>query len=444
LVREALIERENIWKIAPHIVWPLRFVLPHHKGLRPAWLLRIGLYLYDHLGGRHLLPATRKLRLTVDPVGGPLKPEYILGFEYSDCWVQDARLVVLNARDAADKGAIIATRTQCVGATRAAGVWTLTLRDQRTGSLSEVQARSLVNAAGPWVVDVLQLTSQTTTSAAVRLVKGSHIVVARLFQHGRCYILQNSDRRVFFVLPFEENYTLIGTTDIDYKGDLDSVHASAEEIDYLCTAASNYLRVPVTADQVLWTYSGVRPLYDDGVSEAQEATRDYVLKLDAPDSMPALLSIYGGKITTYRRLAEAALAILSSRLPKARRPAAWTATQPLPGGDFPVDGFEELVRQTSARYQFLAQPTVRRLVRGYGTRVEAILAGATAQADLGRNFGADLTEAEVRYLAREEWAMTADDIVWRRTKLGLRMSKSEILEVEAYLGATQASLQTVE
>ena len=251
LVREALIEREIIWRIAPHIVWPLRFVLPHHKGLRPAWLLRMGLFLYDHLGGRRLLPASRKLRLADDPAGAALKPEYTLGFEYSDCWVEDARLVVLNARDAADRGAVIATRVQCIGAKRDSGVWTLTLRDQRTGSQSEVQARTLVNAAGPWVADTLQSTLQTTNHATIRLVKGSHIVVARLFPHDRCYIFQNSDRRVLFVMPFEQDYTLIGTTDLDYRGDFDFVRPSTEEIDYLCTAASKYLRAPVTADRVL-------------------------------------------------------------------------------------------------------------------------------------------------------------------------------------------------
>jgi glycerol-3-phosphate dehydrogenase len=444
LVREALIEREILWKLAPHIVWPLRFVLPHHKGLRPAWLLRIGLFLYDHLGGRRLLPPTRELRLNVDPAGEALKPEYVFGFEYSDCWVQDARLVVLNARDAADRGAVIATRAQCIGANREAGVWTLTFRDQRTGSLSEVRARTVVNAAGPWVDDVLQSTLKTTNRASVRLVKGSHIVVAKLFEHDRCYIFQNADRRVLFVMPFEHDYTLIGTTDIDYRGNLDAVQASAEEIDYLCQSASNYLRTPVTPDAVLWSYSGVRPLYDDGASEAPETTRDYVLKLDAPEGAPALLSVYGGKVTTYRRLAEAALAMLSKHLPPARRPAGWTALEPLPGGDFPTDGFEKLASQTSARYPFLAQALVRRLVRAYGTRTEAILEGAKSLSDLGRCFGADLTEAEVRYLVGAEWAMTAEDIVWRRTKLGLRMSKSEIASIDAYLSAAERLQQKVE
>jgi glycerol-3-phosphate dehydrogenase len=438
LVREALIEREVLWRIAPHIVWPLRFVLPHRADLRPAWLLRLGLFLYDHLGGRHLLPPTRTLHLADDPAGEPLKPQYKLGFEYSDCWAEDARLVVLNARDAADKGAVIATRTRCLNGTREGGLWTLTVRDEQNRRTNKIRARALVNAGGPWVNEVLQSTLQTPPPAAVRLVKGSHIVVRRLYQHDRCYILQNKDRRVFFVIPFERDYTLIGTTDLDYKGDLDAVQASPEEVAYLCDAASSYFRTPVTADQVVWSYSGVRPLYDDGASEAQEATRDYVLKLDPAEDSATLLSIFGGKITTYRRLAEAALAILSRRLPPARKPAGWTGQDALPGGDFPTDGFETLVDETATRYPFLAQDTVRRLARAYGTRVETLLGGARTQSDLGRTFGADLTEAEVLYLANNEWAMSGADIVWRRSKLGLRMSETEIQDLDAYLGALQA------
>ena len=376
LVREALIEREVLWRIAPHIVWPLRFVLPHHKDLRPAWLLRIGLFLYDHLGGRRLLPPTRTLRLADDPAGEPLKPEYTLGFEYSDCWVEDARLVVLNARDAADRGAVIAPRTRCLSGTREGGVWTLTVRDERSGELARSERARWSTRPAPGSTKFCSRRSRFRPPPPSGWSKGSHIVVRRLFQHDRCYIFQNKDRRVFFVIPFERDYTLIGTTDLDYSGDLDAVQMSPEEIDYLCSAASNYFRAPVTADQVVWSYSGVRPLYDDGASEAQEATRDYVLKLDASDDSPALLSIFGGKITTYRRLAEAALAMLSPHLPPARKAAGWTAKTRCQAAISRPTVSKRWSSQTAARYPFLARDTVRRLVRAYGTRAEMLLGGA--------------------------------------------------------------------
>jgi len=444
LVREALIEREVLWGIAPHIIWPLRFVLPHHKGLRPAWLLRIGLFLYDHLGGRHRLPSTRTLHLAAHPAGKALKSRYAWGFEYSDCWVEDARLVVLNARDAADKGAVISPRTRCLSGKREGDVWVLTLQDERTGECREVRGRTLVNAAGPWVGDVLGSVLHMNAPAAVRLVKGSHIVMRRLYEHDWCYIFQNSDRRIFFAIPFESDFTLIGTTDMDYQGDPDSVSASAEEIAYLCRAASDYFRAAIAPDMVIWSYSGVRPLYDDGVPEARAATRDYVLKLDASAGQPALLTIFGGKITTYRRLAEAALELLARHLPAASRSVGWTGREPLPGGDFPVDGFEARVSETRALYPFLGNATLRRLVRTYGRCVKDLLRNAKTGADLGRVFGADLTEAEVRYLADAEWAMTAEDVVWRRTKLGLRLSKAEIAEVDEYLRARPASQRAAE
>ena len=297
LVREALMEREVLWGIAPHIVWPLRFVLPHHRGLRPAWLLRLGLFLYDHLGGRRRLPPTRTVRLRDDPAGAPLKPEYTLGFEYSDCWVEDTRMVVLNARDAADRGAAVLTRTRCVSAAREGGIWTLALQDERTGARRELRARALVNAAGPWVSDVLRTVLRSNAPSTVRLVQGSHVVVRRLYEHDRCYIFQNADNRIFFSIPYEQDFTLVGTTDHDYKGDPAGVHATADEVEYICRAASSYFVKPVTPDQVVWSYSGVRPLYDDGASAAQEATRDYVLELDAPQGEGALLSVFGGKIT---------------------------------------------------------------------------------------------------------------------------------------------------
>ena len=399
LVREALMEREVLWGIAPHIIWPLRFVLPYHRKLRPAWLLRLGLFLYDHLGGRKRLPPTRTLRLRSDPAGAMLKPEFTRAFEYSDCWVEDLRLVVLNARAAAEHGATIATRTACVSAERVNGVWSVAVLDEVTGHRRTLRSRVLINAAGPWVAEVAGSVIRSNAPAAVRLVQGSHIVVPRLYEHDSCYIFQNADGRIFFVIPYERDFTLIGTTDLDFTGDPADVHASAAEIDYLCRSTSAYLRKPVTPAMVVWSYSGVRPLFDDGSSAAQEATRDYVLKLDAPRGDAALLSVFGGKITTYRRLAELALAQLQPHLPAVSGQAAgWTGRAALPGGDFPVDGFDALVEAVGARFPFLAASTLRRLLRAYGTDVYKLLGGATCQADLGRVFGADLTEAELRYL----------------------------------------------
>jgi glycerol-3-phosphate dehydrogenase len=426
LVREALAEREVLWSIAPHLIRPRRFVLPYHKGLRPAWLLRLGLFLYDHFGGRRRLPATRTLDLRRDPAGAPLKPEYTLGYEYSDCSVDDSRLVVMNARDAADRGAAIVTRTRCVDAVRDGGQWRVTVEDGRTGRRRTMTARAVVNAAGPWVGETLHHVLHADAPAPVRLVQGSHIVVRRLYPGDECYIFQNADQRVLFVIPYRDDFTLIGTTDHDYNGDPAAVSASAEEIAYLCAAASDYLARPVTPAEVVWAYSGVRPLYDDGASEARAATRDYVLHLDAPDGAPAALSIYGGKITTYRRLAEAALDQLAPHLPvPTGRPAGWTATVPLPGGDFAVDGFERALEALGARYPFLGEALRQRLLHAYGTRAGDVLGEATAMADLGRSFGAGLTEAELRYLVDREWAASADDVLWRRSKLGLRLSPEE-------------------
>ena len=433
LVREALIEREVLWGIAPHIVWPLRFVLPHHKGLRPAWLLRLGLFLYDHLGGRKRLPPTRTKRLRSDAAGRMLKSEYNVAFEYSDCWVEDSRMVLLNARDAAERGAVIATRTRCTAAERVGDAWRVTT--QQVGMAARtVHARALVNAAGPWVGQVLQTVVRANTPSQVRMVKGSHIVVPRLYPEDHCYIFQNADHRIFFVIPYEQDFSLIGTTDLDYQGDPSEAHASVDEIDYLCRGASEYFVHPIMPDQVVWTYSGVRPLYDDGASKAQAATRDYVLTLDAPDSQAALLSIFGGKITTYRRLAEAALAKLAPHLPAAAgQPTGWTGTTPLPGGDFPVDGFDAALHALCARYPFVVKPTMRRLFRAYGTCVADLLGNAATADALGRVLGADLTEAELRYLVRHEWAQTAADVVWRRSKLGLRMTPQELARVDAAL-----------
>ena len=431
LVREALMEREVLWRIAPHVIWPLRFVLPHHRRLRPAWLLRLGLLLYDHLGGRKLLPPTRTLNLRRHPAGIPLKPEFTRGFAYSDCWVEDSRMVVLNARGAAEHGATIAPRTACVAAERRDARWHVALHDATTDQRRTIQAKALVNAAGPWVAEVAGSVIRANAPAAVRLVQGSHVVVRRLYDHDACYIFQNADGRVFFLIPYERDFTLIGTTDQDYTGDPSDARASAADIAYLCDSASAYLRKPVTTAMVVWSYSGVRPLYDDGSSAPQQATRDYVLKLDAPSGTPALLSVFGGKITTYRRLAETSLAMLQPHLPTVSGQAAgWTGRAPLPGGDFAVDAFEQQVAAAARRFRFIPEPTVRRMVRAYGTRIDRLIGDATCYADLGRVFGADLTEAELRYLVTTEWARTAADVVWRRSKFGLRLSADQIAAVE--------------
>ncbi len=435
LVREALMEREVLWGIAPHIIWPLRFLLPYHAELRPAWMLRLGLFLYDHIGGRRKLPKTRVIDLARDPKGRALKPAFTRGFEYSDCWVEDSRLVVLNAMAAAELGATIAPRTRCVSAERRDGLWHIVLHDEGRSVTTEIRARGLVNAAGPWVGDVVHAVMRSNERAPVRLVQGSHIVVPKLYDHSGCYIFQNADNRIFFVIPYERDFTLIGTTDQDYKADPAFVQATPAEIAYLCRSASEYLRVPVTPQMVVWTYSGVRPLYDEsGDTAAQAATRDYVLKLDASPGAPPLLSVFGGKITTFRRLAESALAQLAPHLPEAKRRAAgWTGKAPLPGGDFPMQGFEALLATTRARYPFLAESHLRRLLRAYGTRTEQILRGAESMDDLGTVYGADLTEAELRYLVRAEWARSAPDVLWRRSKLGLRVSKAEAVRIEEAL-----------
>jgi glycerol-3-phosphate dehydrogenase len=437
LVREALTEREVLWRIAPHIVRPLRFVLPHRAGLRPAWMLRIGLFLYDNLGGRQRLPGTRVLDLAADAAGGPLKAGlFTTGFEYSDCWVDDARLVVLNARDAADRGATIGTRTKCVAAKRDSGVWSLTTVDARTGNTQTLAARALVNAAGPWVGEVAAAGLGRNTPGQVRLVQGSHIVVPKLFAHDSAYIFQNPDGRVVFAIPYEGQFTLIGTTDRDYRGDPAAVAATPEEIAYLCEAASAAFAKPVRAADVVWTYSGVRPLYDDGVREAKAASRDYVLELDEKPGLAPLLSVIGGKITTYRRLAETVLERLGAHLPPRQGLAAgWTGTIPLPGGEFDPEETPQLLARLARSHPFLTGAHADRLIRAYGARAAQVLGRATSTADLGQDFGASLTEAEVRYLVEHEWARTAEDVVWRRSKLGLHLSPAEIAALDAWMQA---------
>ena len=430
LVREALIEREILLAAAPHIIRPLRFILPHHSGLRPWPVIRLGLFLYDHLGGRKLLPPTRSLDLSRDPAGTWLKPGYRRAFEYSDCWADDARLVVLNARDAADRGADIRPRTKCLAARRADGLWHLTMVDTRGGH-REIAARALVNAAGPWAAQVLSEVAGLNLPAKIRMVKGSHIVVPKLFDHDRAYIFQNADGRICFAIPYEQDFTLIGTTDEDFHGDPSGPVIDAGETDYLLSAVSEYFAKPVTREDIRWTYSGVRPLYDDGASEAKAATRDYVLELDAPSGSAPILSVFGGKITTFRRLSEHAMQRLAPTFPGMGKP--WTRSAPLPGGDVPVAGFDWWIAEMVARYDFLDEATIDRFCRHYGTRITALLDGVTIAADMGLDFGAGLTAREVDYLVANEWAETADDILWRRTKLGLRLSPAEQEALAAYV-----------
>ncbi|MBD0413582.1 glycerol-3-phosphate dehydrogenase [Oryzicola mucosus] len=431
LVREALMEREVLWKMAPHIIWPMRFVLPYAKGLRPAWLLRLGLFLYDHLGGRKLLPATRTLNMRTDPAGAPLKPLFTKAFEYSDGWVNDARLVVLNARDAADRGAVVRTRTKVVSARREDKVWNVTLQDISTGHAEQVRARLLVNASGPWIDHVISGIVAQNDVHNVRLVQGSHIVVPKKFNDPRAYFFQNKDGRIIFAIPYEQDFTLIGTTDLDYGGDPHNVVISAGEIDYLCNAASEYFREPVTPADVVWTYSGVRPLFDDGASKAQEATRDYVLKADAPSGEAPIVNVFGGKITTYRRLAESMLEKIEDLIGK--KGPAWTAGTTLPGGDFPPDGFELEVERLRTAYPFLRDREAFRLIRLYGTRAKVLLGNAKTLDDLGRMFGDELYEAEVRYLMQHEWAQTAEDVLWRRTKRGLKFVAEEVAALQVFM-----------
>ncbi|MGE7371372.1 glycerol-3-phosphate dehydrogenase [Neorhizobium sp. NPDC001467] len=434
LVREALMEREVLWAMAPHVIWPLRFVLPYQKGgVRPAWLIRLGLFLYDHLGGRKLLPATRTLNLRSDPAGRPLKPVFGKAFEYSDGWVDDARMVVLNARDAANRGAKIMSRAKVLSARREAGLWQIEVRDEQAGVTTHYRARMLVNAGGPWVDQVLSGTIGRNNVHNVRLVQGSHIIVKKKFDDTRAYFFQNPDNRIFFAIPYENDFTLIGTTDRDYSADPKDVRVSEEEIGYLCNAASDYFAEPVKPEDIVWTYSAVRPLYDDGASKAQEATRDYVLKVDA-DGAP-LLNVFGGKLTTYRRLSEHALEKIGEAI--GNKGAPWTAGSRLPGGDFAVTGAAGEERKLLSAYPFLSKRHANRLIKCYGTDARVMLADAKTLEGLGRHFGGTLYEAEVRWLIETEWAVTAEDVLWRRTKQGLFLTAEEAAELEDYMAGVR-------
>jgi glycerol-3-phosphate dehydrogenase len=428
LVRHALMEREVLLNSAPHIIWPLRFVLPHHSGLRPRALIRLGLFLYDHLGGRKILPPTRSVDLSSDVTGQPLKPEFSRGYEYSDCWVEDSRLVVLYARDAANRGAAIHTRTKVVTARRDGKHWLIDV--DTLGKREQIKARVIVNAAGPWVSQILSGVIGRNDPDKIRMVKGSHLVVDKLYEHDRCYIFQNADGRICFAIPYEYDYTLIGTTDEDHKGDPGNPEMSQSEADYMLKAVSEYFKRPVTRDNIRWAYSGIRPLYDDGASKAQEATRDYVLKLDHPVGQAPVMSVFGGKITTSRVLGETVVQQLLQFFPDAS--GDWTATSKLPGGHFNYADVASNLAALQQKYAFLKPHDVLRLFRAYGSEVDEMLKGAKNASDLGQTFG-PLSEREIAYLKAKEWAQTSDDIMWRRSKLGLHMKPDEQAALRNYL-----------
>lgn len=451
LVRHALAEREVLLKAMPHISWPLRFVLPYHKdmrfeggtptskllsvfmpwtrGKRPAWLIRLGLFLYDNLGGREILPGAKTISLTDTAEGAPLQERYRKAFEYSDCWVEDSRLVVLNARDAEARGANIMPRTKVLSASRTGALWEIETEDHE-GLRQRFTAKMLINAGGPWVGDIIQSKVRVNSREGVRLVRGSHIVTPRLYDHDKCYFFQGTDGRIIFAIPYETDFTLIGTTDAEHPDPDETPVCTPEEQRYLLDFANSYFKRQLTAADVVWTYSGVRPLYDDGASSAAAATRDYTLKVEAEGGAP-ILNIFGGKITTYRKLAEDVMDRVSGFFPDL--PDHWTAGVSLPGGNFPVDGVDGLVTALQQDFPFLDRRWALRLVRAYGTDAKLILEGASTSADLGIDFGGTLSEAEVRWLMTREYARTADDILWRRSKLGLRLSGDQARALDDWM-----------
>lgn len=456
LVREALIERERLLVAMPHISWPMRFILPYHKdmrfegetpvskilntvmpwmrGRRPAWLIRFGLFLYDNLGGRKILPGTETRFLRNRPDGAPLEDRFEFAYEYSDCWIEDSRLVALNARDAAERGAEIMTRTKVLSAERQEDHWVIRLQGE-DGEEFERRARMLINAGGPWVADIVQNTARLNAHAGVRLVRGSHIVTRKLFDHDKCYFFQGEDGRIIFAIPYETDFTLIGTTDAEHDAPDMQPECTPEERDYLISFANGYFKQDISVDDIVWTYSGVRPLYDDGAQSATAATRDYVLKLRSENGAP-LLNIFGGKITTYRKLAEHALRKIKPHFKQTG--GDWTAGVALPGGNFPVDGVNNLIRRLREDYDFLDEFWAKRLVRAYGTEARAVLGDAKLATDLGQDFGATLSEREVRWLMEHEFAQTAEDVVWRRSKLGLRLDEAQIKLLDDWMRGERA------
>jgi glycerol-3-phosphate dehydrogenase len=449
LVRKSLAEREVLLRGAPHIMWPLRFVMPHNPSMRPVWMIRLGLFLYDHLARREVLPGSRTVDLRAHLAGAPLKREFTKGFVYSDGWVDDARLVTLCAVDAAEHGAAVLTRTACVDAVRGADRWQARLVSAR-GDTLQVAARSLVNATGPWAAEFLMEHAHAADRVHLRLVKGSHIVVPKMFTHDHAYIFQNADGRIIFAIPYEGEFTLIGTTDVEHHGAIGAAHADAGEIEYLCAQASRYFAQPVTADRVVWTYSGVRPLLDDESGNPAAVTRDYRLELDVEGGAP-LLTVWGGKITTFRKLAEEATALLGPALADVPLGGPWTAHAPLPGGDLRAflgdrappaadvgATFERFAAALGARHPELATPLVRGLARRYGTRAVPLL-----ERGLGAEIAPGVRAGELAHLRAREWARTGDDVLWRRTKLGLHLGPAEREAVSAWMAAQDDDARVV-
>jgi glycerol-3-phosphate dehydrogenase len=433
LVRKALREREVLLRAAPHLIRPLRFVMPHMPDLRPAWMIRLGLFLYDHLGRRELLPPSRGIDMRRHAAGTPLVDSIQRGFVYSDAWVDDARLVVLNALGAHEAGATIMTRTRLVGASREGDAWHARLQ-QREGTTLSISTRAIVNAAGPWVASLLTGVLGTPARHKVRLVKGSHIVTRKLFDHDHAYIFQNPDKRIIFAIPYEHDYTLIGTTDLEFRGNAADAHISADEIDYLCESANRYFKHAVMPADVVWTYSGVRPLLDEASDNPSAVTRDYHLELDAGHGRAPLLSVFGGKITTFRKLAEESMDLLAVPM-RTAKPSS-TESKTLPGGDIPNADFNAFHIEFTSQYPWLPAALAYRYARAYGTRAYLLLAGAGSLTELGAEFGPGLYEAELVYLRDNEWARSAEDVLWRRSKLGLHVPSATASKIDAWFAET--------
>lgn len=433
LVRESLMERERVLAIAPHLVRRRRFVLPYRSWLRPAWAVRIGLLLYDWLGRNSTLESSARIRFATSPYGAPLRRNLKLGFAYSDCTVDDSRLVILNAKDAAERGADVRVGHRLVRAAREGALWRADIQAVTTGETHTASARAIVNAAGPWVADVLHARLRTGGRQRVRLVKGSHIVVKRLYDGEQAYALQHTDRRLVFVIPWLDDYTLIGTTDVPWQGEPGAATIDPGETEYLCELVNRFFERQVGPGDVVWSFAGIRALQDDGATAASAVTRDYVLELDAPAGGAPLLSVIGGKLTTYRRLAEFALEKLAPHLGPMRE--AWTSTAPLPGGDFPRGDIDAFVAELRARWPFLGDAESLRLARAYGTRALRLLEPVRSRADMGEVFGGGMTRIEVDYLMREEWARSAEDILWRHSKTGLGAGPADRQRLCDYVGA---------